>query len=364
MRIALLGAGLLVGVGVAAAPSAPALGQQARPVPDLKTLATSQRVTAVTHCRGQYDVALADGSVRVFKEYDLSFKTDSGPNGPSPAAPAFVPTGRIGDRALVVLAETGELRRLVRGCTDRVRLLAAGSLRGAVGDVAAAFTRAYGVGVDLEFGASGTLRDRLDAGERGDVFASANMEHPLTLARRGKAGPVVLFARNELCALAQPGLTVTSGDLLERLLDPAVKVGTSTPSADPSGDYAWEVFRKAERIRPGSRALLERKALMLTGAPTSPRPPEGQSAYAWLMRERRADIFLTYCTNARFAAREVAGLQVIPLPSGLSVGADYGLTVLGAADPEWGPKLVLFILSPDGQAILARHGFAAPMRVE
>jgi ABC-type molybdate transport system substrate-binding protein len=34
----------------------------------------------------------------------------------------------------------------------------------------------------LTFGASGLLKDRIQAGERADVFASANMEHPQALA--------------------------------------------------------------------------------------------------------------------------------------------------------------------------------------
>ena len=48
------------------------------------------------------------------------------------------------------------------------------------------------------------------------------------------------------------------------MLDPAVKLGTSTPKADPSGDYAFEVFAKAEKLKPGANAALEKKALQLT----------------------------------------------------------------------------------------------------
>ena len=40
------------------------------------------------------------------------------------------------------------------------------------------------------------------------------------------------------------------------ILDPGVKLGTPTPRADPSGDYAFEVFRKADAIRPGARLNL------------------------------------------------------------------------------------------------------------
>ena len=77
----------------------------------------------------------------------------------------------------------------------------------------------------------------------------------------GWGGPVALFARNRLCALAQPDVEVSPATLLEVLLDPAVRLGTSTPKADPSGDYAWQVFEKAEALRPGSFATLDAKAL-------------------------------------------------------------------------------------------------------
>ena len=135
------------------------------------------------------------------------------------------------------------------------------------------------------------------------------------LARAGKAGPVVLFARNRLCALARPEVGVTSDTLLDRLLDPAVTLGTSTPRADPAGDYAWEVFRRAEALRPGSQARLEAKARPLVGGPTSAPPPADRSVYAQLLADRQADLFLTYCTNATQASREAPSLQLVSLPA-------------------------------------------------
>jgi len=169
----------------------------------------------------------------------------------------------------------------------------------------------------------------------------------------------VLFARNRLCALARPGLAVTSASLLDRMLDSSVKLGTSTPKADPSGDYAWEVFRKAEKLSPGASATLEKKALQLTGGPSSPPAPQGRSIYGDLIVQGTADIFLTYCTNALAAQRENPAQQIVQLPDALAVGADYGLTVMnGASAPAH--KFAMFILSAEGQRTLARHGFAAP----
>src|SRR5215510_13108306 len=197
--------------------------------------------------------------------------------------------------------------------TDPVQLYAAGSLRAALSEIATAFEATAGIKVQAKFGPSGTLKDEIAAGARAEVFASANMEHPQTLASARKSGQVVLFARNRLCALARPGVAVETATLLDRMLDPAVKLGTSTPRADPSGDYAWEVFRKADKLRPGVFATLERKALKLVGGPDAPTAPPGRTVYGMLIADGKADIFLTYCTNAAEAKREVGGAQIVAL---------------------------------------------------
>jgi ABC-type molybdate transport system substrate-binding protein len=74
--------------------------------------------------------------------------------------------------------------------------------------------------------------------------------------------------------------------------------------------------------------------------------------------EGRADIFLTYCTNALVASREHSGQQVVALPDTLVVAADYGLTVINGASPQ-AHDFANFILS-HGRRILQRHGFAVP----
>ena len=180
----------------------------------------------------------------------------------------------------------------------------------------------------------------------------------MSLAASGKSGPVAMFARNRLCALVAPGVGVTSANLLDRMLDPAVKLGTSTPKADPSGDYAFELFAKADTLRPGARATLEAKAQKLTGGPDSPPPPKDRSVYGVLVAERKADIFLTYCTNARVAKGEQPALAIVAIPEALAVGADYGLTLIGDAPPA--ARFATFVFSIDGQRILDRHGFVAP----
>src|SRR5260370_31752092 len=154
-------------------------------------------------------------------------------------------------------------------------------MRGALMEVSQRLEKWSHLKVQAKFGASGLLKDEIADGAKTGVFASANMEHPQALAEANKSGPVVLFARNKLCALARPGLAATRDTLLERMLDPQVRLATSTPKVDPSRDYALEVFRKAAAIRPNAQSVLQKKALQLTGSAASVAPPTGRNMHGW-----------------------------------------------------------------------------------
>lgn len=259
---------------------------------------------------------------------------------------------------LLACAATAAVFAPIAASAQTVTLAAAGSLEAALGELASNYATQYKTTVKTRFGPSGLLRKGIEEGDRPELFASANMAHPERLAATGWGGPVVLFARNQLCALVQPELEVSSDTLLDALLRPDLRVGTSTPKADPSGDYAWALFEKAEKLRPGSFALLSGKALQLTGGAESDKAPEGTNQYGWVMAGKKADLFLTYCTNAVLARKEVPALRIVRVPEALSVGADYGLVVRSDASGEaW--RLALYILSPAGQKTLSDYGFEA-----
>jgi len=260
--------------------------------------------------------------------------------------------------ALILL---GWLAMTSHASADNIRLYAAGSLKAAMTDVATAFEASTnGVHrVELIFGASGLLRERIEKGETAHVFASADTGHPKRLEAQGKVvAPAAVFARNQLCALVQEGLTVTSASLLDVMLDPRTRLGTSTPKADPSGDYAYALFAKADAVRAGAKAALEAKAQQLTGGPASEKAPDGKNLYGWVMASNKADVFLTYCTNAVLAKAEVPSLGIVEIPGTLNVGADYGLVVLTGGPPA-AAELASFIRGSAGRTVLARYGFGA-----
>ncbi len=106
--------------------------------------------------------------------------------------------------------------------------------------------------VNATYGASGLLRERIEKGEPADVFASADVGNPQALARAGRAAAPVVFARNRLCALVAPGVAANPDTLLDRMLDPQVKLGTSTPKATRPGTTPGSCSRRPSKLRPGA----------------------------------------------------------------------------------------------------------------
>lgn len=189
--------------------------------------------------------------------------------------------------------------------------------------------------------------------DEGVVEAGADLAAPTAVASRADR-VVVPFARNLMCVLTPAAGGLGPDGMLDRLLSPDFRLAASTPGADPGGDYARAVFKRADALRPGAEAQLIGKTELLLGGPGSMTPRPGKSPAASVFLADRADGLLYYCSGTDAAAREVAGLVSVPVPDALEVGPVYGLAVL--SDRPEAAKLALFMLSERGQAILTQGG--------
>ena len=235
---------------------------------------------------------------------------------------------------------------------------AAGSLREAFTEIARDHEARTGQKVALAFGASGLLR-RIEKGEPAQVFASADTDHPQRLAARGGWSAPVVFTRNALCALTSEQISATPDTLLATLLRSFQMCAWAPPrprptrrATTPGRCSAWPT------VQAGAYAQLDAKALKLTGGADSPKPPAGRGTYAWVMDQRQADVFLTYCTNAVAAQTEVPRLRVVQLPPALQVGAAYGLTVRADA-PAAAQAFAEALRQPAAQAVLRRRALTS-----
>ena len=240
---------------------------------------------------------------------------------------------------------------------EELRVLAAGSLREVIGELGERYKKATGIGIAADFGPSGVLRERIEKGETVDLFASADMGHPLKLLAEGRATRADMFTRNALCAFALPKVGLTTANFVDRLLDPATKLGTSTPKADPAGDYTWLMFHRVDAMHPGAYAVLDQKAQQIVGGPTNNGRVNGKDLAAAALSAGKIDVMIGYCSGRQRMLTAVPDLQVVEVPKEIAAGPEYGLAILKGADPR-SEDMVLYMLSPEGQQVFAQFGFA------
>ena len=236
---------------------------------------------------------------------------------------------------------------------DNGMIVAAGSLKNTMDEILQAYRTQGGAAFNTRYGPSGKLRQEIEAGAAVDVFASAAVEHTEALASQGLLETSQVFTHNDLCVIGRPQLGLREDQVLDILSKPTVRVATSTPVSDPMGDYTWQFFRNADKVRPGFFALLDAKTLKLSGA-SAPAPGE-KLPYITAFENDRADAYVMYCTNAVITKKALPELDVVRIPDALNVRSAYGIAP--GLQSENGRDFVRFIMSPAAQQILKKHGF-------
>jgi molybdate transport system substrate-binding protein len=255
---------------------------------------------------------------------------------------------------LLAAAAIGIIAATSLARAETVEIYSAGSLRGVVNDLTGEAASAFDIEVKASFGGSGSLRERIEQGEKPDLFLSADVGSPRKLQTQGRTVvPVIAFARNRMCIVYRRSAGVTPANLIDHLLAKDVRVKTSTPIADPSGDYAWAIFDRIDALRPGSGALLKQKAQALMGVTATPATAT-QSAAAALFVSKQIDLSITYCSGFPALEKELPELASLPVPPQLDPHPLYGLAVLSSKPQAL--RLALFLVSEQGQALIAKQG--------
>ncbi|WP_258329490.1 molybdate ABC transporter substrate-binding protein [Citrobacter farmeri] len=227
-----------------------------------------------------------------------------------------------------------------------MRIFAAGSLRAVWQSLMACFQEKD---VLCDFGPAGLLRERIEAGEPCDFFASANMAHPQALLDAGRAQSVAPFATNRLCLTVRASAVREDDDWLSLLTRPDLRIGTSTAGCDPSGDYTQQLFSRMGDA--GTRA--RERAVALVGGRDSLPLPAGSLAAEWLIGNDDTDVFIGYASYAP-RLRLIETLTVVEIPEPYNPIAEYGFACLS----DKGKPFADFLLTPEARLILCQHGFA------
>ena len=218
-------------------------------------------------------------------------------------------------------------------------IFAAASLSASFTELAEGF-RAENPGVTIapiSFDGSSTLAAQISEGAPADVFASAD-EATMQQVSDELAGSPTLFASNMLQIAVQPGnpLDITT---LTDLTKPGVQLALCAPAV-PCGA--------------ASHTLLDNEGIVLKPV------TEEQNVKAVLTKVQlgEVDAGLVYVTDVLDAAGAVDGVTIVGAESARNT---YPIATLRAStQPAIGEAFVRFVLSDQGQSILAKHGFSRP----
>lgn len=196
----------------------------------------------------------------------------------------------------------------------------------------------------LNFAASDALLAQISKGAPVDVFASADQE---TMDRAEQQSLLVAGSRHNFAGNALVLITPLQGGLpLTRLADlqrPEVKlIALGKPEGVPAGRYAKRALEAAQ-LWP----VLE------------PRTVYAQNVRQALDYVARGEVEagFVYSTDAAVQRDKVKLLFSVPTETPIS----YPIAaVRSAPNADGARKFIAFLLSPEGQAVLARFGFLKP----
>jgi molybdate transport system substrate-binding protein len=225
---------------------------------------------------------------------------------------------------------------------EPLTVAAASDLQSALPDLIDAFSKEAGHAVQASYGSSGQFAQQFEQGARYDVFLSANRGYVTRLADAKVLRPdsVRDYARGSLVmAVFKDVEGVTS---LDDLRKPEVeKIAIANPEFAPYGIAARQALRKA-----GLWDELQPKIV----------PAESVRQALQFVQSGNAEVGLvgkSIATVDEVRPHPIDDSLYDPIIQALGVRAD-------TANREKADAFAAFVISDEGRAILAKHGFGPP----
>lgn len=230
---------------------------------------------------------------------------------------------------------------------QELTLSVAVSLKEAIEDIGKSFMASHpGVTLRYNFGASGDLQKQIEAGAPVDVFLSAAQRQMDELEKANLIVPASrrVFAKNVLTVIkpADSKVDITkAGDLLEARV---TRIAVGNPKTVPAGQYAEESLR--------ALGLWDRLQPKLVFA-------ENVRQVLDYVARGEVEAGFVYTTDAAMRAQGVK--EAFRPPDDTYRPVVYpGALVAASKQARFALEFLNALGSPQGQAVLARFGFAPP----
>lgn len=237
-----------------------------------------------------------------------------------------------GNHAATTKAAT--ITTVVPGSAVNITILADASLTDSFNEIGKAFEAANpAVHLRFSYDVSSTLATRINSGAPADVLASADDANMLKVTAAGNAPRPQTFVRNVLEIVVRKGNPKGIQKLVDFNRSDVVYVLCAV--GVPCGTY-------------GKQAL---DRVGVTRAPASYEPNTKRVAIK--VTSGQADAGIIYLTDVKAAAADG-----VAIPEDQNIVATYPIAVLKqSSHPDVARAFVDYVLSPPGQATLAKYGF-------
>jgi molybdate transport system substrate-binding protein len=231
----------------------------------------------------------------------------------------------------------------VEESSSEITVAAAANLTEAFGELAKRFTARTGLKVTNSFGATADLSKQIENGAPFDVFASADVEHVDTLARKGLLAdaPRGVYARGRLVLWSPPNVKAPISRVEDLAGESVSKIAIAKPDVAPYGRAAVEslnalgLWSKVEPKVVYSQTVAQAKQFASSG--------NADAAFV-----------------PRSLVREGEG-TAIEIDARLHAPIDQAVGVIRASKrQEAARRFVEFLLSEEGQSVLKSFGYDAP----
>jgi molybdate transport system substrate-binding protein len=229
-----------------------------------------------------------------------------------------------------------------------INVFGAASLTAAFGVIKTKFEAANpNVTVTYNFAGSNTLATQITNGAPADVFASADTNNMKKVSDPGLVNTPQTFARNKVVVIIpanNPGNIKTLNDLANK----GVKIDVAGPSV-PVGNYTLEVLSKMGQSSAYGPAYESAVKANFVSQETS------VTGVVQKVELGEVDAGFVYVSDAFSAGSKVMSIAI---PDQYNILADYPIaTVKASTHPSTAESFVQYVLSADGQAILAQYHF-------
>lgn len=228
--------------------------------------------------------------------------------------------------------------------TKHVRVAAAADLGPALGEISAEFKQQTGLEVIADAGSTGLLAKQIEGGREVDLFLAADVSYvDRVVAKKACDGATQrLYGRGQLTMWSSPGGVAPPADVAGLIDDRYARIAIANPEHAPYGRAAREALMQA-----GIAIAVERRLVLADNVRLA------------LEYGQRGEVDVAVVARSLALAHPHG--QRVDVPQSAHAPLDQALVVCGkGAGARGGKRLADFILSPAGQAILARYGFAPP----